>query len=152
MAQGEFLLFQSFSEAVSGLIDLKNNTFNIALISDTKVAVVGDATPQLADYTQVAGGNGYTTGGEALAGKTWVETAGTAKFDDSGTPSVTWTKNASGPTNIFQGLLYDITSAGDECVGFIDMTADAGTTPISLQSGDITITPHASGLFTLAQA
>jgi hypothetical protein len=149
MAQGDFTLFEEFSKTVSGTVNLTSSTFKIALITNAVVAVAATATPQLTDFTQVSGG-GYTAGGETLAAKTWTEAAGVATFDDTGTPAVSWTKNGTGPTNIYQAILYDDTAAGDDAVGFIDMTTDGGTTPISLQSGDITITPHASGFFTLS--
>ncbi len=149
MAQGDFVLFEELSLTISGKIDFTNSTFKIALITNAVIAAAGDLTPVLGDYTQVSGA-GYTAGGEALAAKVWAEVAGVATFDDTGTPSVSWTKNGSGPTNIYQGIVYDDTSALDECVGFIDMTPDGGTTPISLQSGVITITPHANGFFTLS--
>jgi hypothetical protein len=149
MAQGAYTLFEALSETISGTIDLENSTFKMALINNTTVPAAGTATPQLADFTQVAGGNGYTTGGETLT-TTWGQTGGTGTFDATGDPCCSWTKNGSGPTDIYYGILYDSTVAGDHCVGFIDMTTDGGTTPISLQAGDISITPHASGFFTLS--
>jgi hypothetical protein len=150
MAQGTFTLFEEFSVDISGVHDLSADSFYMALIDNTTVAAAGDVTPQLADYTQVAGGNGYTTGGESLT-TSWTEVvAGTGMFDATGDPCCSWTKNASGPTNIYQALVYNSTDANDTCVGFIDMTTDGGTTPISLQSGDISITPHASGFFRIS--
>ena len=150
MAQGDFVLFEEFSLQISENINCGGDAFKVALITNAVVAVASSATPELADFTQVAGGNGYTTDGESLAAKSWAEVGGVATFDDTGTPSVSWTKNASGPTDIFQGLVYSVTATNKDCVGFIDMTTDGGTTPISLQSGDITITPHANGFFTLS--
>ena len=150
MAQGAFVLFEELSLQISGTIKLSTDSFKVALITDAVIAVAAFATPELADFTQVTGGNGYTTDGESLAAKTWTEADGTAKFDDTGSPSVSWTKNGSGPTDIFQGLVYSVTATNKDCVGFIDMTNDGGTTPISLQSGDITITPHANGFFTIS--
>ena len=150
MAQGAFVLFEEFSLQISGTIKLSTDGFKVALIDDTLVAIASQATPELGDYTQVAGGNGYTTDGESLAAKSWAEVGGVATFDDTGTPSVSWTKNGSGPTNIFQALVYSVTATNKDCIGYIDMTSDGGTTPISLQAGDITITPHANGFFTIS--
>jgi hypothetical protein len=52
---------------------------------------------------------------------------------------VTWTQNASGFTTGKYGLIYSTTAASSDAIGVIDLTADGGTTPLSLQDGDIVI-------------
>lgn len=150
MAQGTLTVFEEFRKSIGdGTHDLDTNAFKIALI--TTLPLAADATPALGDYTEVAGGNGYTTGGEALT-TTWTEAAGTADFKHTG-GTITWTQNASGPTNIIAGLIYDTTTAvTGAAVAFIDFTTDAGSTAISLVDGDITWTPEAAQnrIFSLA--
>lgn len=148
MAQGTLTLFEEFSKYIAdGSHDLDNDTFKCMLVTNATVPTAALATPDSADFTEVSG-TGYTAGGETLT-ITWTEAGGTATFDSSANPS--WTKNASGPTNIYYAIIYNSTHAGtNDAVGFIDMTSDGGTTPLSLASGDISITFNASGIFTLS--
>ena len=115
-------------------------------VGGTPTITAADATPDSADYTEVTG-TGYTAGGEAIT-VTWTEAGGTATFEVT-TATTTWTQDASGPTNINTALIYNTTHAGtNDAVAFMDMR-DGGTTAISLQDGDITIT-WAANLFTLS--
>lgn len=148
MAQGTLTTFEEFRKYLAdGSHDLDNDTFKCMLITNTTVPTAATATPDSADFTEVSGG-GYTAGGVTLT-VTWTEAGGTATFDSSVNPS--WTQNGTGPTNIYYAIIYNSTHAGtNDAVAFIDMTTDGGTTPISLQAGDINITFNASGIFTLA--
>ncbi len=149
MAQGDLTLFEEFSLDIGdGTHDLDADTFKFALITNAAVPAASTATPALGDFTQVTGG-GYTAGGETLT-TTWTEAGGTATFDATGSPSCSWTQNGTGPTNIYYGILYNSTAVGNDAVCFVDMTTDGGTTPISLQAGDITWEANASGVFTLS--
>ena len=71
----------------------------------------------------------------------------TYKWDSTDNPS--WTQNGAGPTDVHYAIIFNDTDGSDKCVGFIDMTTDGGTTPISLQAGNISITWNASGILTL---
>lgn len=148
MAQGTLLTFEEFRKNIGdGSHDLDTNTFSVILI--TTLPVVGAATPDRSDFTEVSTGGGYSTGGIALTGVTWTEAAGVATFDSS--LLVSWTASAGSPTNIVAALIVDDTHAGtNDAIAFIDMTTDGGSTPISLVAGDISITFNASGLFTLS--
>jgi len=153
MAQGTFSLFNEFAESIAdGRIDLDTHTFKAAFTST--VPADTDAVPTWGaggttneSSNEVSAGGGYTAGGEALTSVTWGQTSGVATFDSANT---TWTSSASGdPTDIKSLILYSDTATNKDCVGWMDMTADGGTTAISLLSGDITVTWHASGLFTV---
>lgn len=147
MAQGTLAIFQEFAVDLGDKThDFGNDTIKVALITDSVTAAATDVTPVLGDYTQVTGGNGYTTGGETIGSVTWTEAAGVATLDGA---AVSWTKNASGPTDIFQAVIYNDTAATDECLAFVDMTADGGTTPISLVAGSISLDFNASGILTV---
>ena len=56
-------------------------------------------------------------------------------------------QHASNPTNARWGILYNDTSAGKECVGFVDLGA-----AIDLSAGAFSITWNASGIASLNQA
>lgn len=148
MAQGTLTLFEEFSlQIANGTHDMDNDTFKLALI--TTLPTASQATPALGDFTEVSGA-GYTAGGQTLT-TTWTEAGGTATFATDGS-TITWSQNGSGPTNIVAGIIYNDTAAGDPAICFIDFTTDNGTTPISLQDGDITWTAEAAQdrIFTLS--
>ncbi len=146
MAQGDFTLFEEFADYIGdGSHDLDGDTFSLILI--TTLPTAAQATPDRADFTEVTAGGGYTAGGIALT-TTYTEAGGVATFDSSTNPS--WTASAGSPTNIVAGLLVNDTHVGtNDAIGYIDLTTDAGTTPISLVAGDITVTWNASGVFTV---
>lgn len=140
MAQGTLTLFEEFSLNIGdGTHDLDADTFKLALITTLPTAAA--TTPALGDFTEVSG-TGYTAGGETLT-TTWTEAGGTSAFRHTG-GTITWTQDGAGPTNIVAGLIYNDTNVGKEAICFIDFTTDGGTTPISLQDGDITWTPEAA--------
>lgn len=146
MARGDLSTFNEFTESIGdGRIDMDGDTFKVALI--TTLPVVTQTTPTLADFTEVTG-SGYTAGGETIGSVTWTHSAGVTTFDGA---DVSWTQNGSGPTNIVAALIYSDTSTSDDAVAFVDMTADGGTTPISLQDGDISIAWNASGILTVTR-
>jgi len=139
MAQGTLTLFDAFALNIGdGTHDLDNDSFSIALI--TTLPAANTATPTLSDFTEVTG-TGYVAGGEALT-TVFTVTSNVSVFRHTG-GTITWTQNASGPTNIVAGLIYNTTNVANPAICFIDFTTDAGTTPISLQTGDITWTPEA---------
>lgn len=148
MAQGDLLLFEEFSKNIGdGSHDMDTDTFSVILI--TTLPNVNQASPDRADFTEVTAGGGYTAGGIELAGVTWAEAAGVATFDSTTNPA--WTASAGSPTNIVAALIVNDSHAGtNDAIGFVDMTTDGGTTPISLVDGNITLTWNASGIFTLS--
>lgn len=147
MAQGTVYTFEEFRDYIGdGSHDLDNDSFSIMLLSNThnSTIAIANATPDSGDYTEVSG-TGYSAGGESVT-VTWTEVGGTATF--ATTSAASWTQNGSGPTDIRTALLYNTTHAGsNDAICYIDMTAD-GSTPISLQDGDITI--NAGTVFTLS--
>lgn len=144
MAQGDLVVFNEAKQNIAnGLLNLSTTTdFSCMLI--TTLPTAADLTPDSVDYTEVSG-TGY-----ALVALTtsWNESAGTVTFDSSVDPA--WTQNAAGPTNIVAALIYSETAVSEDALAFIDLTTDGGTTPISLVTGDISITFAGTGLFTLA--
>lgn len=144
MAQGTLLVFNEAKQNISSIMDLSTDTFNIMLINS--IPTVADLTPDSSDYVEVTGGTSYTAGGIALV-TTWAESGGVVTFDSSTTP--TWVKDLSGPTDIRAALIYNTAAIAEDALAFIDLTTD-GATPISLQTGDISVTFDAGGIFTVS--
>jgi hypothetical protein len=95
--------------------------------------------------TEVANGNGYTTGGATLANvAVTTVTTNDAKFDAD---DVTWTASGGAITASF-AILYNDTDADDPPVAFIDFdgTETAGDTT------DFKIVWNASGIVTFTVA
>ena len=71
------------------------------------------------------------------------EVAGTVTFDSTSNP--TWASNASNDIDAYWGIIYNDTAASDEAIGFLELGG-----PVDMTAGDLTVTFHANGLFTLA--
>jgi hypothetical protein len=108
-----FTLFNSAAGKIGdGTIILPTHTFKVALTNSAPVAT----NTVLANITQIAGANGYTTDGVALTGVVYTEpSAGTWRFDSND-----FSFTASGGTmGTFQYLvLYDSTAASKDLVGY----------------------------------
>jgi hypothetical protein len=151
MAAGKWKLYNATKEYIGdGTIDLDTNTFNIALFTSASNANTL-SNSVLADLTnQVAGGTGYTTGGQALTSVTWSQTGGTATFDAA---NVEWTA-ASGSITARFAVIYR--------TGTVNTVTDAlvavcllDTTPADVTATDgnkLQINFNASGIFTLSGA
>jgi len=146
-------LFEETSlSTVDGRIDMDNDTFKVAFV-DT-IPLVGDAVPTWGaggttneSTNEVTPGGGYTAGGETLTTVTLTKTANVSKLDGD---NPAWTSSASGdPADIKGAVLYSDTAANKDCLAFLDMTADGGTTAISLLSGDIAINWATGGIITV---
>lgn len=136
-----------FHEAINnigkGLILLNSDTFKAVLTNSAPSQADDD---ELADITQIANGNGYTTGGVALANVTWVETGSGTGIWQFSCDDFEWT--ASGSMGPFRYVaIYSDTSTGDKLVAYIDIG-----TAITLASGlKFTVDVGANGLFRIGQ-
>jgi hypothetical protein len=91
--------------------------------------------------TEVAGADGYTTGGATLANvAVTTVTTNDAKFDAD---DVTWSATGSGITASY-AILYNDTDADDPPVAFIDF----GGSESAASGTDFLIVWNASGIFT----
>jgi hypothetical protein len=109
-------------------------TFNAA---DTTLAGV--------TKTEVANGNGYTTGGATLSGvAVTTVTTNDAKFDAN---DVTWSASGGAITASY-AILYNDTDANDPPVAFIDF----GGSESAGDGTDFKIIWNASGIFTFTVA
>lgn len=129
--------------AGEGPMDILSDTLKVLLttssngISQTADTVKADITNELAN------GSGYTTGGEALASKTYAASSLTTTFDAADT---SWT---SATFTAAQAHVYDDTptSPADPLISYIDFGADQ-----SVSSGTFTLQYNASGIVTVTVA
>jgi hypothetical protein len=136
-AQGTFTLFNDFALQLGEKIHQfpsGGENYKMALITNAKVAAATDADASLTDYTECSGG---TYVAQALANQDFTLSGDTATMvcDD-----ITFAKDAaSGPTDCYQALVYLDDGPGYNGVGFVELTLDAGTTPLSLQDAAIVL-------------
>lgn len=154
MAAGKWKVYDQSKKWIGdGTLDLDATTlWHMALfLSTSNCNDLTLATPNFAALTnEVAGSFGYSTGGVALTGITWTQTAGVVTFD---VDPAQWTASGGSITARFaviyrQGTYNAIVSPA-LCVCLLD------TTPanVTVTSGNtLTITPNASGVFTLSGA
>lgn len=120
-------VFQKFNSFVELLAEKAHNlgsdTLKIALTNSAPIA----SNTVLANITQIANGNGYTTGGAAVTITASSQTSGTYKLvgDD-----VVFTATGSmGPFRY--AVLYNDTATNDELIGYVDYGSS-----ITLASGE----------------
>jgi hypothetical protein len=130
-------------------------TDQIYLGLTTSTPTATDAVPSFksggtTNYAEVTPGGNYAADGELL--DTWANmwddatAGGTGTFDDTGA-SVTWTQNASNPSNARWAIIYNNTVTSNAAVAYVDLGAT-----IDMTAGDLTITWNASGIATLTAA
>ena len=119
----------------------------VGLVTSTPGA--GDAVPAYAaggttNYTAIATAGNYAAGGLLLDTLTncVTEAAGVMTFDDTGA-SVTWAQDGANPQDAEFAVVYNDTQS-NYCIAMIDLAG-----PIDMQAGDLTITWHGSGIFTI---
>lgn len=149
MAKGDTVIFEEVTLSLgNGDHILGSDSFSLILINSLPTA--SDASPDSADYTECAAGGSYSTGGIALT-TTFAEAAGVATFDATNNPN--WPLLAGSPTDIVAALIVNTTHAGtNDALGFVDLTNDAGVTPVSMVDGPVSVTWHASGILQITRA
>ena len=138
MAVGDITAFDEGKANMLGWADA--DVIMCAILDNTTTPTAADATPALADYTEVGAAGSYTAGGTSLG--TWAnfrsEASGTVTLDSTTNP--TWTQNASNDTDASWALVYNTTQAGDPALFFVEL----GT--VDMTAGPLTVTWNASGL------
>ena len=119
----------------------------VAILDNTTAPTAADATPALADYTEVGAAGSYTAGGTSLGnwGTVWSEASGTGTMDSATNPS--WAANGSNDTDAYWGLIYNDTQAGDPAMCFVELGG-----PVNMSTTTLTITWNGSGIATLTAA
>lgn len=145
MARGDFYVF---NEALAYMIDggwEAADDIKVAICDNTTAPTVSTATPALSDFTQVGTAGTYVSGGTSLGtlGDCVTQTGGTMTFDSATNPS--WAAHASNDTDAYWAIVYNDTDASDRAIGYLDLGG-----PVNMQTGSLTITWNASGLFTIS--
>lgn len=130
---------------LNGAIDLDTDTFNMALSNTAPDAAADD---ELADITQIAAGNGYSTGGQALDNVTLSESgAGTGiwiwTFDDE-----TFTASGGSIATFRYMIIFSDTSTNDKLLCYIDYGTSLSITNGNSFTTDVT----ASGVIQFQEA
>ena len=112
-------------ELLGGVHDLDTDVLKIALF--TSSASLDATTTVYSSVNEVANGNGYTTGGETLAGAT-ITSSGTTAFVDF--TDVTW----SNATITAAGALIYNSSQSDKAIAVLSFGGDKTST-----DGDFTV-------------
>lgn len=136
-----FTKFQSFVEAVAEKKhDLGSDTLKIAL---SNTAPTASTDTQLSDITQIAAGNGYTTGGSTVTITASSQTSGTYKLvgDD-----VTFTASGGSIATFRYVILYNDTATNDELIGYWDYGAGVDITDGNSFDADL---DQSGGILTL---
>ena len=145
MATGDLIVFE---EAKAFMLDggwEAADDIKVAILDNTTTPLAADATPALADYTEVGAAGTYTAGGTSIG--TWgnliSEAGGTMTADSATNP--TWAQDASNDTDAYWALAYNATQAGAPAFAFIDLGG-----PVNMTAGALTVTWNVAGLFTIA--
>jgi hypothetical protein len=138
-----FVIFHEFVKyAGDGTIDLDSHTFK-AVLTNTAPSQANNTV--LADVTQIANGNGYTTGGVTLSSVTWAETgAGTGVWRFNAA-DFSWTASGGDIATFRYVVIYDDTpsSPADPLVGYWDYGAALNVT----DGNTFTVDIGANGIF-----
>ena len=129
----------------NGAIDLDSHTFKAVL---TNTAPTQGTDDELADITQIANGNGYTTGGVTLTGVTYTESgAGTGIWVWT-SADFSWTASGGDIATFRYVAIYSDTSTGDKLMMYFDYGAAVNIT----NGNSFTVDVQTAGLirFTVA--
>lgn len=139
----------AFSKFQPFVANLANGNFNFG--ADTFKVCLTDSAPlntysQYSSITEIANGNGYSTGGASLTLTSSTQTSGTYKYIASaGSP--TWTASGGAIAQFRYVVIYDSTPANKYLVGWWDYGSE-----VNLSSGNtFTVTLDATnGVLQLA--
>lgn len=138
MASGIYNRFKA--NLMTKEIDLEADTIKAALLNDSHAFSAAHNQWSEVSANELANGNGYTTGGEALVSKA-VTQAATTKWDAA---DVEWT---SATFTAYHAVIYDDTLLNDDLICSIDF---GGAKTVS--AGTFKIEWHADGIITLAES
>jgi hypothetical protein len=112
-----FNKFNSFVEAIAEKShNLGSDTLKVVLTNSAPVA----GNTVLANITQIANGNGYTTGGATATISASSQTSGTYKLVLA---DVSWTASGGSIGPFQYAVLYNDTATNDELIGYYDYGA-----------------------------
>lgn len=136
MASGIYNRFKA--NLMNKEVDLEADTIKVALLNNSHSFTATHNTWSQVSANELASGSGYTTGGNALAGKA-VTQAATTKFDATDSEWTSFTGTA------YHAVIYDDTLANDDLIASIDFGGAQ-----AVVGGTLTIQWHTDGIITLA--
>jgi len=147
MAATAWAFYNSFREKLGeGDFDLSGTGVNFTMSLHTSAASANATNAVLSTYAsianEVANGNGYTTGGKSVSGRTWAAgaSAGVFRFDST---AVVWTATGGDVDNVKFAIIYQ---SGGKLVCYSKLS----TSQFNLtQDNTLTVTPSANGIFEL---
>lgn len=128
MAVGDVHWFaQGLHDLANKLHDIDTDDIRVGLVTSAVAPSITTAAPHWggAGTTNFAanqvgtGGTSYT-GPIALATETWQITAGVVEFKAD---KIALAQDASGPTNIAYGIIFNNTDANKRCLGYVEISA-----------------------------
>lgn len=106
--------FNSFVAALGNKVhNLETDDLKVVLTNSAPTA----ANTVLTDVTQIANGNGYTTGGTSSANNVFTQSGGVAKLTSD---DVVFTSSGAGMAAFRYAVLYNNTATNDELIGWVD--------------------------------
>lgn len=141
MAAGDMKWFaQALHDLGEKIHDMSSDDFRLGLVTNSTVPSAttaaphwgGTGTTNFATNQVSTAGTSYT-GPQVLAGESWALSSNVATF---GADEVVLAQDASGPTNIAYGIIYNNTDANKRAIGYVEISS-GGTG--SLVTGSLTI-------------
>lgn len=117
-----FSKFNSFVDKLGkGVYNLNADTLKVALTDSAP----SSANTVLADITQIAAANGYSSGGATVPSSAYSSSAGTGTLSGN---AVVFTASGSAIAQFRYAVLYDSTVSGGPLIGWWDYGAEVNIT------------------------
>jgi hypothetical protein len=138
-----FILFDDFGEDLGLKVhNLSSDDIKVVLSNTGPNAATGSV---IGDITQIANGNGYTTGGQSLDSDTWSETSGGSGVWRYSSADEVFTASGGSIAQFRYIALYNDTAASDQVVGYLDYGSAVDVTV----GNTFTVDVGANGFFEL---
>lgn len=146
MAATAWTLYDKAKKKIgNGTIKLGVDTFKVQLHQSTSNASTSTLSLATSVTNEVANGNGYTTGGQALASVTWTVGASAAQYAFDAADPI-WTATGGAINNIKFAVIRNSAGGSAQALCWSRLT----TLQFNLtQNNTLTIQMNASGIFTL---
>jgi len=152
MAQGDVVFFdQWLVDVQEKLHDHELDAFKVGLVTATVTPAATTSDPRWGagggtnlSTNEVTPGGNYAADGSSVANPTVTLSGGAGVWDGD---DISISQHASNPADAVWGIIYNVTAAGKQCVGFVDL---GGAT--DLTAGDFSITWNAGGISSMNQA
>lgn len=125
-----------------GTVDLNSDALKGMLLNTSHTRTVTNTLKSQIVANEIAGANGYTTGGLALTSLAYTQTAGTVTFDSA---DLTWSASG-GSIAASDCVIYDDTTTSPLDALLIDIDLDGLQT--AGDGTDFIVRPNASGWYT----